>query len=199
MSTRIDYHIPGIVPLGATLLKTGQTVSTNSYDDGATQRGRATSFVVLSKNNPFGNTERFTDKTGGTTYTNKVTYDWDTYDKEVGTVLAYYFGDMGSARPYATQLSQYVSSTLDGLTGWYLTNFVEMVNIMNFGLMGNYQLNYSPFSTSQRYFWVSSQVAGSNGVATDLAGINPFTSSNKTSALYGIWVRVCTVTGTTIS
>jgi hypothetical protein len=74
-----------------------------------------------------------------------------------------------------------------------------MVNIMNFGLMGNYQLNYPPFSTTRRYFWVSTQIAGAVGVATDLAGFNPFTSSGKTQSLWGIWTRVCTVTGTTIT
>lgn len=180
------------VPVGATLQKTGQTISTASYDDGSTERGRAVDFTTLDSNNPWGNTSRFTDKNGSNTYAVKVTYDSSTYNGS--TILAYYFGDMGTARPWATQLSQYVGSTFDGLTGWYLANFVEMTNIMNFGLMGNYQLNYPPFSSIQRYFWVSTQVAGTTGVATDLGGVNPWTSSNKASALYGIWVRVCTVT-----
>lgn len=179
-------------PVGATLMKSGQTISTSSYDDGATQRGRLTSFDTLSSNNPYGNTKRFLNKSGANTYTVKVTYDWDTYNGS--TILAYYFGDMTTARSLTAQESQYVGSTFDGLTGWYLTNIVEMFNIMNFGLMANYQLNYPPFNTLQRYFWVSTQVAGTSGLATDLAGINPFTNSNKTSALYGIWVRVCTVT-----
>ncbi len=157
---------PVSLPVGATLMKTDQSISTASYDDGATKRGRLTDFFTLTDVNPFGvNTNRFTDKNGASVYSTKVAFDWSTYNNS--TVLAYYFGDMGTARPWATQLSQYVGSTIDGLTGWYLTNFVEMVNIMNFALMGNYQLNYAPFSTILRYFWVSTQVAGSNGVATE--------------------------------
>jgi len=182
----------------AKLMKTGQTVSLLTADDGATQRGRLTNFTTLASNNPFGTTSRFTNKSGGNTYPSiKVTYDWSTYDGS--TVLAYYFGDMSSTRPLATQLTQYTGSTFDGLTSWYLTNFLEMTNIMNFGLIGNYQLNYAPFNTTLRYFWVSTQAAGSNGVATDLAGSNPFTGSNKASALYGMWCRVCNVSGTTIT
>lgn len=196
MSTRIELKPESDPPVGATLMKTGQTVSTNSDDDGATQRGRLTNFNTLEKNNPFGNDQRFTSKVGTQVYTDSVVIDWSTYDGT--TVLAYYHGD-ANTRAWATQCTQHTTSTFDGLTGWNLINFVEMVNIMNFELMGNYQLNYPPFSTTRRYFWVSTQIAGTNGVATDLAGSNPFTGSSKTSALWGIWARVCTVTGTTIT
>lgn len=194
----ITINTASFIPVGAKLLKTGQTVSYNSYDDGATQRGRLTDRLTLASNNPFGNTSRFTNKTGGTTYpTNKVTYDWSTFDGN--TVLAYYFGDMTTVRPLATQLSQYVNSTFDGLLGWYLTNMEEMVNILDWGRIANYQLQYPPFSTNVRYFWVSTQPAGTAGVATDLAAVGIFTSTAKSGSLYGIWCRVCTVNGTTIS
>lgn len=194
----ITVNTASFVPVGAKLLKTGQTTSYTAYDDGATQRGRLTSFLVLSSNNPFGNTNRFTNKTGGTTYpVNKVTYDWDTFDGS--TVLAYYFGDMNSTRSLANQCAQYVNTTYDGLTGWYLVNIQEMINILDWSRIANYQLNYPPFNTTNRYFWVSTQPSGTQGVITDLAGVNPFSSSPKTSALYGIWCRVCTVNGTTIS
>jgi hypothetical protein len=199
MSTRIELKAPEVeAPVGMKLLKTGQTTSYSTADDGATQRGRLTDRLTLASNNPFGNTSRFTNKTGGTTYpTNKVTYDWSTFDGS--TVLAYYFGDMTTVRPLATQMTQYTGSTFDGLTGWYLTNMQEMINILDWGRLANYQLNYAPFSTTQRYFWISTQPAGLSGVITDLAGVNPFSQSAKTSALYGIWARECTVTGTTIS
>jgi len=184
-------------PVGIKLLKTGQTTSYSTGDDGATQRGRDTSRLILSKNNPFGNTDRFTNKTGGSTYTTPVTYDWSTYNGT--TVLAYYFGDMSTTRTLAAQMTQYTNSTFDGLTGWYLTNMQEMINILDWGRIANYQLQYPPFSTNLRYFWVSTQPSGTGGVATDLAAIGIFTSTSKTNALYGIWCRVCTVTGTTIS
>ena len=197
MSTRIDLKASAEIPVGMNLLKTGQTNSYSTGDDGATQRGRLTSRLVLEKNNPFGNTNRFTNKTGGSTYATSVAFDWSTYNGS--TVLAYYFGDMAATRPLATQMTQYLSSTFDGLTGWHLTNMQEMINILDWGRLANYQLQYPPFNTNLRYFWVSTQPAGASGVITDLAGVNPFSSSAKTSGLYGMWVRVCTVTGTTIS
>lgn len=197
MSTRIELKSTVEVPVGAKLMKTGQTTSYATADDGATQRGRLTDRLTLVSNNPFGNTNRFTDKNGLQTYTVKVAYDWSTFDGS--TVLAYYYGDMGTTRPWATQLTQYTSSTIDGLTGWYLTNMQEMINILDWGRLANYQLQYPPFSTNLRYFWVSTQPAGASGVCTDLAGVNPFSATAKTGALYGMWCRVCTVTGTTIS
>jgi hypothetical protein len=197
MSTRIELKPESDPPVGATLMKTGQTISYSTGDDGETQRGRLTNRLVLEKNNPFGNTNRFTNKTGGSTYAVSVTFDWSTYNGS--TVLAYYFGDMAATRPLATQMTQHLSSTFDGLTGWYLTNMQEMINILDWGRLANYQLQYPPFNTNLRYFWVSTQPAGTSGVITDLAGVNPFSSSSKTSGLYGMWVRECTVTGTTIT
>jgi hypothetical protein len=60
-------------------------------------------------------------------------------------------------------------------------------------------LNYPPFNTNLRYFWISTGPSGTQGVCTDLAAVGPFISIAKTSALYGIWCRVCTVSGTTIT
>ena len=183
-------------PVGAKLMKTGQTTSYATGDDGATQRGRATNFTTLASNNPFGNTNRFTNKTGGQTYTTSVAIDWSTYDGS--TVLAYYFGD-STTRPWATQLTQYTGSTIDGLTGWNLFNIAEALNIMNFSFPGSYLYNYAPFNLTRRYMWVSTNQTGTLGIATETAGTNPFTASAKISGLWGIWTRVCTVTGTTIT
>lgn len=185
-------------PVGATLMKTGQTVSYATGDDGDIEAGRLTSFLVLASNNPFGNTNRFTNKTGGQTYTNSVALDWSTYNGS--TVLAYYFGD-STTRAWATQLTQYSASTLDGLTGWKLFNIYEAMNIMNFSYPGSYLYNYAPFNLTRRYMWVSTNQTGATGIATETAAGSgaPFTPSTKVSGLWGIWTRVCTVTGTTIS
>jgi len=182
--------------VGATLQKTGQTTSYATGDDGATQRGRLTNFTTLPSNNPFGTTNRFTNKTGGQTYTNSVAYDWSTYNGS--TVLAYYFGD-ANTRPWATQLTQYTGSTIDGLTGWNLFNIYEAMNIMNFSFPGGYLYNYAPFNLTRRYMFVSTNQTGTNAISTETAGPNPFTAVQKVSSLWGIWVRVCTVTGTAIS
>jgi hypothetical protein len=70
----------GVAPVGATLMKTGQTTSYRTGDDGDIEAGRAASFLTLGTNNPFGNTNRFTDELGGSTYTNKIAIDWCCYD-----------------------------------------------------------------------------------------------------------------------
>ena len=192
----ITVNTASFVPVGATLLKTGQTTSYATGDDGATQRGRLTNFTTLPSNNPFGNTNRFTSKTGTQTYTNSVAIDWSTYNNS--TVLAYYFGD-STTRPWATQLTQYTGSTIDGLTGWNLFNIYEAMNIMNFSFPSGFVYNYAPFNLTRRYMFVSTNQTGTTAISTETAGPNPFTTAQKVSSLWGIWVRVCTVNGTTIS
>jgi len=183
-------------PIGATLQKTGQTTSYATGDDGATQRGRLTNFTTLASNNPHGNTNRFTNKNGGQGYGQNVAIDWSTYNGS--TVLAYYFGD-STTRTWSAQLTQYTSSTIDGLTGWQLFNIYEAMNIMNFSFPGGFVYNYAPFNLTRRYMFVSTNQTGTNAISTETAGPNPFTTAQKVSSLWGIWVRVCTVTGTTIS
>ena len=177
-------------------MRTGQTTSYATGDDGWTQRGRQTNFTTLASNNPFGNTNRFTAKNGSQTYTNSVAFDWSTYDGS--TVLAYYFGD-STTRTWAAQLTQYTNSTIDGLTGWNLFNIYEAMNIMNFSFPNSYLYNYAPFNLTRRYMFVSTNQAGTGAIATETGGPNPFAATNKSNSLWGIWVRVCTVNGTTIS
>jgi hypothetical protein len=185
-------------PIGATLMKTGQTTSYRTGDDGDIERGRLTSFTVLASNNPFGNTNRFTDTAGGQTYSNNIIVDWSTYDGS--TVLAYYKGDI-SGRTWNAQIDQYLSSTLGGLTGWRVFNAYEAINIMNLERMANYVYNYAPFNipTSPRTFWTSNRTASTSGCAVDTASIGLFTSQTLTNALPSMWVRYCTVTGTTLT
>lgn len=192
----IVINTAAFVPVGAKLLKTGQVTSYATGDDGGTQRGRSSNFLTLGSNNPFGNTNRFTNKTGGQTYGTKVAIDWSTYDGS--TVLAYYWGDT-TTRAWTNQLTQHTASTFDSLTGWNLVNFQEMNNLLNSNLWLNYMLNYAPFNSTLRYYWISSGPAGATGICTDLAAAGVYIGIAKTSALYGLWCRVCTVNGTTIS
>ena len=192
----ITVNTSSFVPVGATLQKTGQTISYAQHDDGDTERGRLVDFLTLPSNNPFGNTNRFTNKTGGQTYTNSVAFDWSTYNGS--TVLAYYYGD-ANTRPWVTQLGQYKNSVIDGLRGWDLFNIYEAMNIMNFSFPSGFLYNYPPFNLTRRYMWVSTNQSGATGISTETAGPNPFTASTKVSALWGIWVRVCNVSGTNIT
>ena len=71
-----DTYIKGVAAgggsVGAKLMKTGQTISLAANDDGALEEGRDTDFDTLASNNPFGNTNRWTDELGGSTYTNNL-------------------------------------------------------------------------------------------------------------------------------
>ena len=191
-----DIVINMAPPVGATLMKTGQTVSTNANDDCDLEMGRLTNFTTLASNNPFGNNNRFTSKVGTQVYTDSVAIDWSTYNGS--TVLAYYYGD-ANTRAWTTQLGQHLTSTFDSLTGWYLFNIYQAMNIMNFDFPSSYLYNYAPFNLTRRYMWVSTNQTGSNGISTETGGPNPFTISNKANALWGIWVRECSVNGTIIT
>jgi len=131
-------------PVGATLMKTGQTTSYRTGDDGDLEAGRATSFTILASNNPFGNTNRFTDELGGQTYTKNIVIDWSTYN---GTNV------LGYKRTATNVVSGGWNNAIDTClaisispftTGWRLANINEWNNIMNRELAN--PLGYTPLS-----------------------------------------------------
>lgn len=142
----------------ATLMKTGQTTSYRTGDDGDLEAGRLTSFLVLDSAPLHNNgsatlnttTNRFTDTLGGQTYANNWVLDWSTWNGS--TILGYY------------RIPQTVSTWANAVTGALstfgtysncrLTNRNELGNIMNLGLQVT--LNYTPFSITSSYLWTSS-------------------------------------------
>ena len=180
----------------AQLMKTGQTTSYRTGDDGDLERGRNTSFTVLAENNPFGNTNRFTDELGGQTYTKNIVIDWSTYDGS--TVL-------GWRRTRTTGVTW--NQSIDGAllvsiapftTGWRVPNITELQNILNFGTA--LRLNYAPFNISTAYnlgFWTSTSVDNSTAF---ILMTQPYISMDLKVYMYGyIPCRTFTVTGTTLS
>jgi len=158
----MDLYIKGVPPAAtnrstAKLMKTGQTTSYRTGDDGDLEAGRNTSFTVLAENNPFGNTNRFTDELGGSTYTNNIVIDWSTYDgstvlgwrRTVSTTLTW---NNAIDNALAVSISPYT-------TGWRLPNYIEMISISNFGITSF--LNYSPFNLSGSNVWTSTTVVNS--------------------------------------
>jgi len=88
MSTYIKAKASAVSRTTAKLMKTGQTTSYITGDDGDIEAGRNTDFTTLAENNVFGNTNRFTDELGTQTYTNNIVIDWSTYDGS--TILGWY-------------------------------------------------------------------------------------------------------------
>ena len=202
----IDVPDSSPTPVGATLMKTGQTTSYRTGDDGDLEAGRATDFTTLANPNPFGSTARFTDELGGSTYTNDIVIDWSTYDTVGGTVLGYYLGDT-SFRTWNDYIDWAIALSVGTFTtGWRGWNTKEVLNLFNYST--SRAVNYAPFNTSltlnigssARYLWTSTTypTATTNAYRTDLASwlLQPQSKANSNQC---VAVRTFTVSGTTLT
>jgi hypothetical protein len=106
-------------------IKTGQTTSYRTGDDGDNEYGRLSDFYTLSCNNPFGNTNRFTDELGGQTYTNDLVVDWATRG------MWYRVSAIGQ---WNTAIDGAVASTQGGFTDWVIPNVQDIMTICNYSL-----------------------------------------------------------------
>jgi hypothetical protein len=198
----MDLYIKGVVASGsssrstAKLMKTGQTTSYRTGDDGDLEAGRNVDFTTLAENNPFGNTNRFTDELGTQTYTNNIVIDWSTYDGSTvlgwrRTVSATLTWNNAIDNALAVSISPYT-------TGWRLPNYIEIISISNFGITSF--LNYSPFNLSGSNVWTSTTVVNSTTEAwmfsLPATNIQKFGKVNSATVLP---CRTFTVTGTTLS
>jgi len=191
-------------PVGATLMKTGQTTSYRTGDDGDLQEGRATDFDTLASNNPFGNTNRFTDELGGTAYANDIVIDWSTYNNS--TVLGYYRIPLPS-NTWANQIDACLALSISTFTsGWRMANYKEFDNIHSKDdtlVSGRFDaLNYTPFNINLgNYLSTSTSRDGSFSIGYLL---NPFGNFginliSKSSSYQCIAVRTFTVSGTILT
>jgi hypothetical protein len=191
------FCTPAAAPVGATLMKTGQTTSYRTGCDGDLEAGRATSFTVLASNNPFGNTNRFTDTLGGQTYTNNIVIDWSTYN---GTnVLGWYKSDFSTLvlETWNAAIDNSLLLNVAGYTGWKIPNMIELISIMN--ISNTNVFNYAPFNnTTLTVVWTSTTAPSSTSSAIIRSG-DTITTRGKTSTSYSTRCRTFTVTGTTLT
>lgn len=155
---------PAGAVIGLPLMKTGQTTSNVSGDDGETQEGREVDFTTLSSNNPFGNTNRFTDTTGGQTYTNTIVIDWSTYNQANGDVLGYQtnFVLSPSYTTFANSKSICDALTIDGYSGWRQCNWNELFNVCQ---INKASFNYPPFNyLGVNLLWCSNTLTSAEGI-----------------------------------
>lgn len=135
-------------------LKTGQTTSYRTGDDGDLEKGRLPTFTTLTCDNPFGNTNRFTDELGGQTYTNNLVCDW-------ATGLMWY-RTLSALATWNTAIDNAEASTQASYTDWRIPNMTEMISIANMGVSGG--LDYSPFNqaalASNAFLWTSTTAPG---------------------------------------
>lgn len=195
MSTRIDLKAQSSVSIGTKLIKTGQTTSYRTGDDGDIEAGRDVSFLVLPANNPFGNANRFTDTLGGSTYANDIVIDWTTYDGT--TVLGYYRVIPPADVTWNVAIDSALALSVGSYTsGWRLPNKREMENIYNYELVSC--MNYPPFNFINT-IWISTTYAAANTLA--YTATSSWINLSAKAGLSGRWigVRNFTVTGTTLT
>ena len=193
----------GGAAIGAIPVKTGQTTSYQSLDDGDRQSGRATDFFTLTNNNPFNNSSRFTYIDGTQTYTNKIVIDWSTFD---GTnVLGYGQNNNTNVNWSDAIIGADAHSVGTYTSGWRLPNNYEVSNLFN--LQEIYQFNYAPFQsslglggTSNRNYWLSNSWKLSTGSAYKIDTIYGIQTNNKGNVNCKYFpVRTFTVSGTTLT
>jgi hypothetical protein len=193
---------PAVTRSTATLMKTGQTTSYRTGDDGDLEVGRDTDFFTLAENNPFGNTNRFTDELGGQTYTNDIVIDWSTYNG--ANVLGYNRNiNYWAGSNWDTAIDNALLYSIGTYTsGWYLANKKQHENLQNINIVGQ-ALNYAPFNyTTTASLWTSTTDPDTttsayrwNLVQKTLTALIKTAGSNMRT----LAVRTFTVTGTTLT
>jgi len=179
----------------AKLMKTGQTTSFRTGDDGDLEAGRATSFTVLAENNPFGNTNRFTSELGTQTYTNNIVIDWSTYD---GSVVNGYYRTLTGNITWNNAIDQCLALSIGTYTtGWRLVNREELLSLYDHERVAG--LDYAPFNLNFT-LWSSTSWKFTNTFAYTLSNTGIMSVGDKTGAGgQRLAVRTFTVTGTTLT
>jgi hypothetical protein len=187
--------------VGATLMKTNKSLSARTGDDGDLQKGRAVDTLTLASNNPFGNTNRFTDELGGTTYSNNIVIDWSTYNGT--TVLGYVNQDQTSV-VWTDAIDNSLAYSVGTYTsGWRLPNINEIWNLYDFGNLNGFNsyLLYRPplFNLGQSDYWSSTIGRFTNQVYIAKQNFGEISITGLTSTKAYFPVRDFTVSGTTLT
>lgn len=178
-------------------LRSGQVTSYAANDDGALQNGRDTNFTTLEYNNPFGNLNRFTDESGGQTFTNQVYIDWTTYNTNTDKVIGYIIStQQGAAVTTWTNAMANQPYTYHGYSDWYCANVRECHNIINWGV--NALLDYAPINypivNAATVLWTSTTVFTPTSLAWYLGSTRDVIKGNKGANAGYILVRYYTLT-----
>jgi len=194
------------------LLKTNQTVSSRTGDDGDTQRGRDVTDTVLDGNNPFGNTARFTGITGGhhngvdyvtvggtitirsVAFPEGVVLDWSVFDDNLGVVLTYIydFPSQFLLSDWNTAVDNALAYTTTTFSGWAIGNKREVQNIDSYrrGLLG-----LMPFDVQGNFIWTGSEPQIASTVAFRFSlTINDMIAISKINLGFPMPVRYTTLT-----
>jgi len=158
--------------------KSGQVTSFRTGDDGDFEYGRGVSFTGLTCNNPFNNSNRFTDQLGGQTYSDDIVVDWLTglMWYRIPTTLLNWNSAIDGA----------LASTQGGFTDWALPNVNQLVSICNFPIVTNALLNYFPFNiaitSNVDRIWTSTTLGNTSTSAYTLQANSTIAGSGKSTS-----------------
>jgi hypothetical protein len=129
----------------SSIARTGRTTSNRAQDDGDEMRGRGgANFTTLGSNNPFGNTTRFLNELGGTTFANNIVVDW-LYADYVNELVPMWYRVPSATDTWNNHIdSQPV--TIGAFADWMIPNDSERHSICNRENSAPY--NYAPFNLS---------------------------------------------------
>lgn len=193
----LSFTCPASTCNSAEPLKSGQTISYATNDDGDLELGRDTDFVTLEYENPFGNFNRFTDELGGQTFTNMVYIDWTTFDTNNERVLGYIFADQQGFMPvtWASAMSNQ-PYTYHGYNDWFCANMKQTQHLINWGVNALYDyapINYAVVS-ADTVLWTSTTYVANTGFAWYASNFRDVRIGNKTSDANLLLVRYYTLT-----
>jgi hypothetical protein len=215
----LTIEVPNGGSVGATLMKTGQTTSFRTGDDGDIEAGRATDFFTLAENNPFGNTQRFTGVTGGyydqtlAGYYDKdgvattkalaipdnIVIDWSTYN---GTnVLGHSLDVDATSVTWGDAIDNALAYSVGSfISGWRLPNFNECISICDFSRVRFVQNTvFDNLNVCNLWTSTTRPSTTANAYLLALPSSAPFLDRAKTLTFQHNQVRTFTVTGTTLT
>jgi hypothetical protein len=192
----------------ATLMKTGQTTSYRTGDDGDIEAGRDTDFFTLDSaplhNNGAAtiNTtiNRFTDELGGQTYANDIVLDWSTWNGS--TLLGYSRVNIATGNNWEQAIDNSLTYSLGTFTSnWRLSNIKEIINILNYENTRTTLLNYAPLnlSSSSRIYWSSTTIVGTTTAVYAFSNTGLIVQQSKTSSAFFTYIPVRTFSLSTLN
>jgi hypothetical protein len=193
VTAQVPVCPPAVSRSTATLMKTGQTTSYRTGDDGDIEAGRATDFTTLDTA-PVHNdgsatlnttTNRFTDTAGGSTYADDIVLDWSTWNGS--TLVGWYIGD-STSRTWVNYIDWALALSVGSFTSqWRACNFNELSSVWNIELSSPF--NYAPFNISGRTYWTSTTVKLSSVSAFTIQSNSVPNFTGKTGSLFCFAVR----------
>lgn len=142
--------------------------------DDVSAKNSLASFFVLNNNNSFGNTNRFTDVSGGQTYSDSIIVD--NY-----TGISYYY--VASIVSWTTYHDNAAALSQGGFSDWLTVNRPTIESIVNIDPTYSPEvLSYTPFSItmgSSQGIWTSSSVENDSTRAYELTRTGFYSSSIK--------------------